>query len=353
MSVSIGDLINKFPDLLKLVRGSQTTVIERIQTATVAQTHDIIFVGTSQLLKESQRSESQIWVIQVDLIEQVPSSIAHVITSENVQLAMAKTAREFFPLRSHLIPVDNVAHHPAAHIAASSKIGRKCIIGPGAVIGNHVQIGDDCVIGANAVLEPGVKIGPRTHIHPLVFIAFDCEVGSDCEILPHSTIGSQGYGFAQDKAFNHYPITHFGRVIIEDSVYIGANVQIDRGTFLDSRIGQGTKIDNHCHFGHNIQIGRNTLITGGMIAAGSVTIGSYCVFGGRTTIKGHISICDKARFGGLSAIGNNVTKPGEYGGFPLQEIKHELRTRVTMKKLPEMAKNISRILKHLGLNNET
>jgi UDP-3-O-[3-hydroxymyristoyl] glucosamine N-acyltransferase len=352
MSVSIQNLVNKFPDLFKILRGNGETKIDKMQAASLAKTSDIIFVNTPQLLKESLGTKSEIWVVHQDLTDLVPSSVPHLLSSENAQLAMAKAAREFFPQKEHLTPVDNIARHPGAHIAASAQIGENCVVGPGAVIGNNVRIGNDSVIGANAVLEPGVVIGARTHIHPLVFIAFDCQIGSDCEILPHTTIGSQGYGFAQDKNFNHHAITHFGRVVIEDSVYIGASVQIDRGTFLDSRIGQGTKIDNHCHFGHNIQIGKNTLITGGMITAGSVTIGSYCVFGGRTTIKGHISICDQARFGGLSAISNNVTKPGEYGGFPLQEIKHELRTRAVIRNLPEMAKKLNRVLKHLGMNQE-
>ncbi|NJL72351.1 MAG: hypothetical protein HC888_12625 [Candidatus Competibacteraceae bacterium] len=126
----------------------------------------------------------------------------------------------------------------------------------------------------------------------------------------------------------------------------------NRGTFEDSRIGEGTKIDNHCHFGHNIVIGKNTLVTGGMITAGSTTIGSNCVFGGRTTIKGHLSITDKCQFAGLSGITKNIMQPGEYGGLPLQRVQDELRTRASLPYVPELRKQVSRILKHLGLDSD-
>ncbi len=141
-------------------------------------------------------------------------------------------------------------------------------------------------------------------------------------------------------------------MIIEDRVHIGAGVQIDRGTFQDSRIGRDTKIDNHSHFAHNIVIGKNTIIAGGMVAAGSVTIGNYCVFGGRSTLGGHLSIPDKTKIGGLSGITKSIDKPGEYGGFPLEEINASLKTRVAIRKLPEMRKQLRAIMKHLGLKTE-
>lgn len=352
MSVQIQRIVENFPDLVSLVRGSGQTAVSDMRAPENATAESLIFVGSNEHFHSAQSTSATAWVVSQALLNSVPEHVKTVLVSPCVQLSMALIAKRFFPVTRAHQPIRGEKVHPNAVIANSAKIGADCVIGPGAMIGEECQIGEACIIGANAVIEPGVKIGARTHIYPLVFIGHSCEIGAECEIHPHSTIGTEGYGYAQDKQFNHYRITHFGRVIIEDRVHIGAGVQIDRGTFLDSRIGSGTKIDNHCHFGHNIQIGKNTLITGGMITAGSVTIGSYCVFGGRTTIKGHIEVGDKVQVAGLSGIGKSIDKPGEYGGFPLQDIHGEMRTRATLKNLPEIQKQVRRILKHLGLKSE-
>ncbi len=202
------------------------------------------------------------------------------------------------------------------------------------------------------MIEPDVKIGRRSHLHPLVFIGHSCILGEECEIHPNTTIGSEGFGYAADEKFNQYRITHYGKVILEDRVHIGANVSLDRGTFLDSRVGSGTKIDNHCHFGHNFVIGKNSLITAGMISAGSVTVGDYCVFGGRTTISGHLEIASKSHISGMSVVTKSIEEGGEYGGFPLQKLRDTLKTRAALRHLPEIQESVKKILKHLGLESK-
>ncbi|MGE3683521.1 MAG: UDP-3-O-(3-hydroxymyristoyl)glucosamine N-acyltransferase [Bdellovibrionales bacterium] len=353
MSVQIREMVEKFPDLMTLKRGPAELQVTGPQSAAGASSTSLIFVSSRQHLQEARDSQAQAWVISEEILNEVPSSVAAVITSPNVQLCMALVARTFFPQTQNLMIHNGERIHPSSQIAASARVGENCIVGPGAVIGEHCTIGEHSIIGANAVIEPFVKIGSHTHIHPLVFIGHSCEIGNRCEIQPHTSIGSEGFGYAQDKQFNHYRLTHYGRVVIEDDVHIGCGVQIARGTFQDSRIGSGTKIDNHCHFGHNIQIGRNTLITGGVIVAGSTSLGSHCVFGGRTTISGHLQIGDRVRVGGLSGISKSVLEPGEYAGFPLQDLKSSLRTRAALKSLPELIKQVRRILDHLGLENES
>jgi UDP-3-O-[3-hydroxymyristoyl] glucosamine N-acyltransferase len=349
MSVHIAEILSGFPGEITLTRGSSDAVIDGMNEPSLATVQQMIFVGNKEHLRNAGGTKSSIWLVSPELESQVPSTVTHVLRSAQVQLCMARIAQRFFrPSFQHQI-IKGERIHPSAHIAASARLGEGTIVGPGAVIGEDCQIADHCIIGANAVIEPRVKIGARSHIHPLVFIAHSCEIGADCEIKSHSTIGSEGFGYAQDKAFHHHKITHFGRVIVEDRVHIGANVQIDRGTFLDSRIGEGTKIDNHSHFGHNIEIGKNTLVVAGMLAAGSTKIGSYCVIGGRVTVKGHLAIGDQVRIAGLSAIGKSLTGPAEYAGHPLQPLAEELRTRAVLKKLPKLAKQVQMLLKQLGL----
>jgi len=353
MSVLIRNLVESFPDLVTLSRGSAEIPIRDLRAAENASPESLIFVGNQEHFRAALQSASKTWLVAKDFEPKVPATVANVLVSSSVQLAMSGIAKKFFAQVEHFQPIKGEKIHPSAQIAKSAKIGAGTVIGPGAVVAENCEVGENCVIGANAILENNVKIGARTHIHPLVYIGHGCELGAECEVQPNTTIGSEGFGYAQDKQYNHHRITHYGRVILEDRVHIGAGVQIDRGTFLDSRIGAGTKIDNHCHFGHNIQVGKNTLITGGMITAGSVTIGSYCVFGGRTTIAGHLSIGDKIQLGGMSGVTKSVTAPGAYAGLPLQPLPLEIRTRASLKHLPKMVKQMRRILKHLGLEDES
>lgn len=352
MKVQIGEILENFPNLLSLTRGSPESPVSNIKSGATASQDSLIFVSTLAQLRDAVGSPARAWVVPATFLDKVPEDTPIVVSSANPYLAMALVAKRFFPQTGHHRILDGPNVHPAAVISPSALLGENCLVGPGAVIGDHCEIGRDCVIGANAVLEPGVKVGERTHIHPLVFIAHDCVIGRRCEIHPQTTIGTEGYGYAQDAQFQHHRITHYGRVVIEDDVHIGAGVQIDRGTFEDSLIGAGTKIDNHCHFGHNIRVGRNTLITGGMITAGSATIGSGCVFGGRVTVRGHISVADGSHFGGVSVIANNVKEKGEYAGFPLQPLKDEMRTRAAIKELPRLLKQVRRLMKHVGLDRE-
>jgi UDP-3-O-[3-hydroxymyristoyl] glucosamine N-acyltransferase len=352
MAVHVKDFLTQFPELLTLMRGAPEDTVSALKDAQNAGKSDLIFVFSPKHLKEAISTRSKMWVVHKDLAQAVPAQVTTILTSPNVQLSMARIAKAFFPLESHRLPIRGAKIHASAQISKSARLGENCIIGPGAVIGDGCELGDSVVIGPNTVLEPLVKIGPRTHIYPLVFIGRECEIGADCEIHPNTTIGSDGFGYAYDATYKPERLTHYGRVILEDRVHIGAGVQIDRGTYLDSRIGADTKIDNHSHFGHNIEIGRNVIIPGGMVAAGSAKIGNYVMFGGRTTVGGHLEIPDRTKVSAVSVVGKTIDKPGDYGGFPLQEISEALKTRATLRHLPEMYRQLRQIMKHLGLKDK-
>lgn len=65
-------------------------------------------------------------------------------------------------------------------------------------------------------------------------------------------------------------------------------------------------IDNLCQIAHNVHIGTGTAVAGGVIMAGSLKVGRYCLIGGASVINGHMEICDKVT--GIGGNGNgNVT----------------------------------------------
>jgi UDP-3-O-[3-hydroxymyristoyl] glucosamine N-acyltransferase len=200
-------------------------------------------------------------------------------------------------------------------------------------------------------VEANVVIGDESHIHANVFIAHGTVIGNHCEIHPTTSLGTEGFGYAHDEQFNHYRHVHYGRLVLEDDVHVGAGVTIDRGHFMDSIIGQGTKIDNHCHLAHNIQVGKNCLLVADFIAAGTVAIGDNNVFGGRTGISDHVTIGDNMQFAGLSSIFKDVNEPGKaFGGHPLQPIRDYLKSYASIAHLPELRRNVARIMRRLGMS---
>ena len=91
----------------------------------------------------------------------------------------------------------------------------------------------------------------------------------------------------------YHAIPQLGKVVLEDDVFIGANTTVDRGAISDTRIGQGTKIDNQCMIAHGT-IGKNTVMAAQTGVAGSTSIGMIMVWR-PSGIIGHLK------------IGNNVT----------------------------------------------
>jgi UDP-3-O-[3-hydroxymyristoyl] glucosamine N-acyltransferase len=144
---------------------------------------------------------------------------------------------------------------------------------------------------------------------------------------------------------------HYGRLVIEDDVHVGACVTIDRGHFADSLIGRGTKIDNQCHLAHNVRVGRNCLMAGDFMTAGTVTIGDNNVFGGSSRVSDHVTVGDNMQFAGLAAIVKNINEPGKaFGGRPLQPVNDYLKSNASIAHLPTMRKNVARIMRKLGMS---
>ena len=242
--------------------------------------------------------------------------------------------------------------HPTALVHPTATIGKNVLLGPYCVIGAHATIGDGCWIGSHTVIENDVSIGARTILHPHVFVGSACEVGSDCEIHPHTSIGSDGFGYARGPQGKQIKISQLGNVVIGDEVEIGSNCAIDRATLKSTFIRSGAKLDNICHIAHNCDLGENGLYTAGFMMAGSTKIGRGFMTGGNSVVSAHLTLADNVMLAGRSTVTNNVTRPGAYGGYPLQRLPDALKTAVNTTRLAKLRKDLRMVMKHLGLSSE-
>src|SRR5262249_50286490 len=170
--------------------------------------------------------------------------------------------------------------HPTANIAPNVTIGDFATIGPHAIIGEGTEI------------RSGVVIGPRV------------KIGRNCLIKSNSVVGQEGFGIDKDEAQNNLRLPHLGSVAIGDYVEIGALNTVCSGTLDPTTVGDYVKTDDHVHIAHNVQIGRNCILTACAEISGSVCIGEGTWLGPNCSIINNIEIGVDVLIG----IGSVVTK---------------------------------------------
>ena len=141
---------------------------------------------------------------------------------------------------------------------ACAILGKDCTVDTGAIIEDRVEIGANCHIGAGAVIHAGVVIGDGSRIGANSTLSH-CLIGKRVIIHRGVHIGQDGFGFALG-AQGHVKVPQLGRVLVEDDVEIGSGTCIDRGTGPDTVIGYGSKIDNLVQIGHNVHIGKHSIL---------------------------------------------------------------------------------------------
>ena len=230
---------------------------------------------------------------------------------------------------------------PTAYVEEGAVIGKNVALGPNVYIQKGAVIGDNVQLGANVVVGQNAKIGNNTRLYPNVSFYHDCVIGDNCLIQSGTVIGGDGFGYANDKG-QWVKIPQTGRVVIGNSVEIGACTCIDRGAIDDTVIEDNVIIDNLCQIAHNVRIGFGTAVAGQTTFAGSVTIGKYCIIGGTSVFNGHISICDGVTISGMCMVMRSIDKPGVYSsGIPAQTNKEWRITAARTLHINEMYHRLS------------
>lgn len=145
-------------------------------------------------------------------------------------------------------------------------------------------------------------------------------IGENTWICPTSKIGNNGFGFEPDETGKLVYFPHFMGVEIGDNVRIGSLTCVDRGNLKNTKIGNGTKIDNLVHIAHNVEIGENCLIVAGAVICGSAKIGNNCFIGANSIIREHLEIGENSRIGMGSVVTKNVPANEVWAGNPAKNI---------------------------------
>lgn len=326
------------------LEGDGTLSISNIKPIEEADETSLAFLAQSKYHKKLLNTRAGALLINKTYKGSIPGNKT-IIKVPNVYAALATILNQFYP-NSNFQNKSGISSN--ASISQKASLGENNYIGAFACIEDHAEIGDNVKIFPGSYIGDGTIIGSNTVIYPGVKIYADSKIGNNCILHSGTVIGSDGFGFAPLSDGTYKKIPQTGNVIIEDDVEIGANCTIDKATLSSTLIEEGAKLDNLIQIGHNVKIGKRTVIVAQSGISGSSTIGEYSQIGGQVGIVGHISIAEKSQIGAKSGIAKDIRTPGQqWFGIPAEKGKEAFKLHQNTKKIPDLEQKVSELQQQL------
>jgi UDP-3-O-[3-hydroxymyristoyl] glucosamine N-acyltransferase len=329
------------------VIGDQNALITGLNRIEDANEGEISFISSKEFEKYLPTTKASCLIATKAYKDYEIKHVKALIVSENPYI-------DFVKLLIHInskITIPPSGIHPSAIIGESVNIAPTASIGPNCVVGTNSSIGENSVLLPGVILYYGVKIGNNTILNSNVVCYSDTQIGNNCIIHSGTVIGSDGFGFIENKDGSYVKIPQLGNVVIEDNVEIGANTTIDRSVVGTTLIEKGVKIDNLVQIAHNVKIGENTGIVSPVGIAGSIKSVKRNRIGGQVGFAGHLETTDDVTILARSAAHKSIEKPGTYFGTPLKERMEGFRQVFALERLPELIKDVEEIKKLLKIMN--
>jgi UDP-3-O-[3-hydroxymyristoyl] glucosamine N-acyltransferase len=160
-------------------------------------------------------------------------------------------------------------------------------------------------------------------------------------IKPGARIGQRGFGFFMEQEALHLSQLQLGRVVIGNHVEIGANTTIDRGSLQDTVVEDGVRIDNLVQLGHNVHVGKHSVLVAQVGIAGSTSIGAQSILAGQVGVAGHLTLGKNVVVAAKSGVSQNLAPHAVVGGIPAVPIQDWRRQSVVLKKLAQKGPKVS------------
>lgn len=321
------------------LRGSPDIEIGGLATLQAAGPGQVAFLANPSYARYLADTRASAVIVSPSVADQCPTNV---LLLDNPYLGYARLSHWFDPS-----PVPQPGIHPSAVVDPSAQVSPSASIGPQAVIEAEAIVGDNVVVGAGCVIGARSTIGEQSVLRPRVTLAHDIVVGKRCHILSGAVVGSDGFGFANEKGA-WQRIAQLGRVVLGDDVEVGANTTIDRGALDDTVIGNGVKLDNLIQIAHNVSIGDHSALAAMVGIAGSTSIGSHCVFGGQSGVAGHLTIGDQVHLTGMTLVSNDIEEPGVYSSGTSADTNRQWRKNaVRFRQLDAIARRLKELEKKI------
>ncbi len=226
-----------------------------------------------------------------------------------------------------------------ARIGENARLGAGVFVGAYAVVGDRVALGDRCEVGPGCVVGDDCSLGDDTVIRPRVVLYPGTKVGARCIVHSGAVLGADGFGFVTTPE-GHRKIPQVGRVVVEDDVEIGANTTVDRASLGETVIGRGSKLDNLVMIAHGVRVGPDALFAAQVGIAGSTRIGARVTFAGQVGVGGHLTIGERAVATGKAGVIGNLPEGAFVTGFPAVEHRRWQKIQALLRRLPELREEV-------------
>jgi UDP-3-O-[3-hydroxymyristoyl] glucosamine N-acyltransferase len=309
--------------------GDGTLAIEAANDVSLAGPTEIAFVEGAKAAHTAASSRAGCLLAPQDLEIPAGRTVIRVAKPRN---AFARILRRLHPEPKPLAGI-----HPTAVVAASAAIGPDVSIGPHVVIGESASIGAGTVISAGVAIGERSKLGSGCRVYPQVVIYPNVTVGDRAILHAGCVLGSDGFGFILEAGrFEKFP--QIGSVEIGNDVEIGANACVDRGALGATILGDGVKLDNMVHIGHNCRLGSHVVIAAQTGLSGGVVVEDYVVMGGQ------VGISEKARIETRAVVGAQcgilpykILEAGQtFWGTPARPHREHLQRLALVNRLPKV-----------------
>jgi UDP-3-O-[3-hydroxymyristoyl] glucosamine N-acyltransferase len=287
--------------------GNEKHAVTGINEIHKVESGDLVFVDHPKYYDKALKSAAT--TILIDKEVECPEGKALIVSSAPFD--------DYNKLTKHFCPI----------IEQTESVGKNTQIDPTAVIYPNVFIGNNVSIGKNTRILPGAVIMDRTII------------GNNVVIGPNTTIGHNAFYYKR-KPEGYDRMHTCGWVHIHDNVEIGANCTIDAGVSANTEVGEGTKIDNIVHIGHDTVVGKNCLFAANVGLAGCVTIEDRVILWGQVGCASDVVIGEGAIVLAQSGIAKSLEGGKTYFGSPCGEVKSKFRELAALKRLPELLERL-------------
>jgi UDP-3-O-[3-hydroxymyristoyl] glucosamine N-acyltransferase len=302
--------------------------------------HDLSFISGGKAVEAGLATESGCLIVMLDYPAPPHQTV---IRTDKPRAAFAMVLGHLYAR-----PEAPAGVHPSAVVEPGAQIPANCSVGPHVAIGEAAVLGEGTIVGAGSVIGARVRIGSGSLLHARVTIYDDVSIGARAVLHSGCVLGADGFGFA--LAGNRYQkFPQVGRVEIGDDVEIGANSCVDRAALGVTTIGDGTKLDNMVHIGHNCSIGRHVVIAAQTGLSGAVVVEDYAVIGGQVGIGDKARIESRAVLGsGSGVLTSKIVRSGQtVWGTPARPLKQHLQQLANLSRIEQIRTDIAELKSRL------
>jgi len=322
MSLTISQIVNILKLNIPLSKEDERKIINGVNNLNDSLNDQISFFHNIKYIDKLKKTNARACFVDIKFADLIPK--------ECISLVTKNPYKDFILISNYFHPKRKSNGQISKHsfINNKSTIGKNVEIQEGVIVKGNVMIGDNTIVCSNSVIGNNSYISSDVVIESNCSIT-NCKIGKKCLIQSGAVIGSDGFGFAIDNKFTE--IKHIGEVQIGENVNIGCNTSIARGSLKNTIIGNNVRIDNLVQIAHNVQIGNNCIIASQSGIAGSTIIGNNVIIGGQVGIAGHLKIGNNVKIAGKSGVIKNVQDNSVIGGYPAQNIRDWHRSTIKLK----------------------